>query len=138
MKKILERILVVAGAVILVLVIKNVFLKKNKPSLAPTSNQTGLKPTISAEERKIVSNIQTYTVEIKPTEVFPNPIEVKIFDQVIFKNISGKTINIVGKNWGNIPIEPEGTMLQPFNTAGNFSYEVQGLDTPIKGLVIVK
>ncbi|PIS13891.1 hypothetical protein COT65_01720 [Candidatus Shapirobacteria bacterium CG09_land_8_20_14_0_10_47_13] len=102
--------------------------------LAPTSPPL---PTKTAEEIKIISQIETKVVTIKNFKFDPETLTVKLHDQVVWKNQDTVNHQIKGNNWGNVPIGPGENFTQAFDKAGTFPY-VCALHPTMTGTIIVK
>lgn len=131
----------VAAVLLLFAVYKTLFSSKVVPrtdqgtSRVPT--QAPVPPTLTPEEIKIYSNVETKSVDITDSAIFPISIVVKKHDQVAFYNkTKGKTITIDGGTWGKIPLDAGENMTQSFKELGTFKYQVAALG--LNGEVVVK
>lgn len=131
-----------AAILLLFAVYKTLFSSKVVPRTdQPVTNriptQAPVPPTLSPEEIKIYSNIETKSVDITDSAISPASIVVKKHDQVAFYNkTKGKTITIDGGTWGKIPLAPRENMTQSFKELGTFKYQVAALG--LNGEVVVK
>jgi len=93
--------------------------KKSQPS---TTNL--IPPTISLEEKKVIEKISTLKVTIKNGKLYPETLEIKTLDQVVWENEDDKSYTIQGIDWGNVPIGPKEKFTQGFEKPGNYPYSL--------------
>lgn len=117
-----------AGMLLLLAVYKTFIAPKQdieQMVTTPVVEEQRVPPTLSPEEREIISKIETLTVDITDTKITPVQILVKKNDQVAFYNkTADKTITIDGGDWGKVPLRPGENMTQSFKNVGIFKYQV--------------
>jgi len=94
-------------------------------------------PTLSPQQIEIIKKIETHTVEIINGQFNPATLTIKPHDQVMWKNKDGKTHNIKGEGWGNVPIENGENYTHSFEQPGTYPYSC-ALHPEMKGTIIVK
>jgi len=96
-------------------------------------------PTKTPQEVKIISQIETKRVDIKEKSIEPNPITIKLHDQIQFYNSvsASQKISIIGTGWGGaIKFSFGDNLTQPFDKLGEFPYTIPELN--LQGKVIVQ
>ncbi len=111
-------------------------LPKNQKKIEPAPVNF-VPPTLSLEEEKIAEKISTHKVTIKNSKLYPEILEIKTHDQVIWENEDDFSYTIKGQDWGNVPLEPGEKYTQAFDQSGNFTYTLSP-NIPLQGVIVVQ
>lgn len=142
-----KKILIVGIVVAMVIVAGAVFVTQIMPSapkieapstLAPVEEEPVEEiPTLTPERIEIISKIETHEVSIQNNTLNPATLTIKLHDQVMWKNNGSEDYQIVGEDWGNVPIAPGESFTQAFEEAGTFTYSC-ALHPELTGTIIVQ
>lgn len=128
-------LIALAGFILLIIILGGILATKKSSKLesTPIPNNPSQKaiiqtpPTLSAERKEIIAKLQTHVVIIKDGAFSPNPLTVKLHDQVEWQNKDQQAYTIKGSSWGNLPIDPGTSFTQAFETVGQFPYTLAPL-----------
>ena len=140
--------LIVALDVAVIVVIVGLVIKNRKSQQATSNTQQVtrntpeptkvLLPTRTAEEIKIISQMETKTIEIKTGAFVPANATAKVHDQIQWRNNDTSECQIQGEGWGSpLALKPGRVFTQSFDKAGVYRYFCK-LQPEIKGSITIK
>lgn len=142
-----KRLLILgAGGFLLLLIVGGLLFSYQKaktskvaPAVVPptyTSPEEPI-PTLSEEEKQIISTMQTHTILIEQGGFSPATLTIKVHDQVRWSNKTQEDFQVKGEGWGNLVLSPGKNYMREFDSAGTFSYSCV-LHPQFKGQIIVE
>jgi plastocyanin len=104
------------------------------PAFMPTEAPV---PTLSEEEREIISKMETHTVLLKNSGFSPSTLTIKVHDQVRWSNETAEDFQVKGEGWGNLVLGPGKNYTRDFDKAGTYPYSCV-LHPEMSGIIIVE
>jgi plastocyanin len=135
---------VLVVAVIVILVVRNRSVKQTErrpqPAMvsAPVEPTKAVLPTKTPTEIKIISQIETKTVEIKNGAFAPADAAAKVHDQIQWQNRDTVDHWLADEDWGSpLALKPGRVFTQSFDKPGTYRYSCK-LHPEEKGTITIK